>query len=640
MHRGDGARFSSLKVLAAAQHTDDRAHRIFFKHCQVNPGTKQDGVREAAEPSGNRAGLRNNTSRPPLNKPRDKDKTNLTFKVANEQAGQNLSTLGSRLQDFPQLVSVKVRQPEDTCTHSRVNTRRYPPSPHTHPVITLPAWKRQRGRKNKTPGQTQLVPSGPKFRFLPPGRSHPRPHPLKGAEARQGARTSHLSGAHAAHATHTEMSAPASQSLSNTPVSSQQRQQHLQRGYLKGKLLPFCSARQPQSPESRGGLFKQETLLWVKATWKEVNLRTMLTNTSAPDYGWELSAVSSHTASSNCNSRPRETKADGCCQGRRQQDAVGGADHPQQSRGTRTGPAFPASTQAHAPAASVHAGLRVLPISPHSLSALLAEIRKRGGDHATEKGSASKSSNSSCSGLRGFSLPIPVTAPAGSQDQKEQMIQGHILKVASPRPAHGTPTKINPDGQYPSLLKGANSPRPAGCRFVLLVPAGRAEGEKQSRAMLVLSTLSGARQARYRHPRNPREASPAVSLPHRPLLEDTCRARLPVTRRSPEFETWELGRKTRGAVRVPLSLSNTSSEPVWRPSPTGPWQQVSRKPSHASARTILDQDLSFTTTSLRLHRICGVYHVFSRRNIRGALCNLVMPRVQQQRSSSRQLPGN
>lgn len=47
-----------------------------------------------------------------------------------------------------------------------------------------------------------------------------------------------------------------------------------------------------------------------------MNLRTMLTNTSAPDYGWELSAVSSHTASSNCNSRPRETKADGCCQGR------------------------------------------------------------------------------------------------------------------------------------------------------------------------------------------------------------------------------------------------------------------------------------------------------------------------------------
>lgn len=129
------------------------------------------------------------------------------------------------------------------------------PPPSTHPVITLPAWKRQQGRKNKTPGQTQLVPSGPKFRFLPPGRSHPRPHPLKGPEARQGARTSHLSRAHAAHATHTEMSAPASQSLSNTPVSSQQRQQHLQRGYLKGKLLPFCSAQQPQSPESRGGLF-------------------------------------------------------------------------------------------------------------------------------------------------------------------------------------------------------------------------------------------------------------------------------------------------------------------------------------------------------------------------------------------------
>lgn len=170
-----------------------------------------------------------------------------------------------------------------------------------------------------------------------------------------------------------------------------------------------------------------------------------------------------------------------------------------------------------------------------------------------------------------------------------------------------------------SLLKGANSPRPAGCRFVLLVPAGRAEGEKQSRAMLVLSALSGARQgereqnpkhqislshrepahtvperdarqrvlsfgglgtvfvnittltsftktlrvtgqlqtfpaARYRHPRNPREASPAVSLPPQPLLEDTCRARLPVTRRSPEFETWELGRKTRGGAGPTNSL--------------------------------------------------------------------------------------
>lgn len=45
-----------------------------------------------------------------------------------------------------------------------------------------------------------------------------------------------------------------------------------------------------------------------------------------------------------------------------------------------------------------------------------------------------------------------------------------------------------------SLLKGANSPRPAGRCFVLLVTAGRAEREKQSRATLVLSTLSGVRQ--------------------------------------------------------------------------------------------------------------------------------------------------
>lgn len=90
MHQGDGVHFSSLKVLAAAQHTDNRANRFFFEHCQVNPGTKQDGVREAAETSENRAGLRNNTLRPLLSSPRDNDKTNLTFKVANEQAGQNL----------------------------------------------------------------------------------------------------------------------------------------------------------------------------------------------------------------------------------------------------------------------------------------------------------------------------------------------------------------------------------------------------------------------------------------------------------------------------------------------------------------------------------------------------------------------
>lgn len=34
--------------------------------------------------------LQNNTLRPPLNNPRDNNKTKLTFKVANEQARQNL----------------------------------------------------------------------------------------------------------------------------------------------------------------------------------------------------------------------------------------------------------------------------------------------------------------------------------------------------------------------------------------------------------------------------------------------------------------------------------------------------------------------------------------------------------------------
>lgn len=61
-----------------------------------------------------------------------------------------------------------------------------------------------------------------------------------------------------------------------------------------------------------------------------------------------------------------------------------------------------------------------------------------------------------------------------------------------------------------SLLKGANTPRPAGCCFVLLVTAGRAEREKQSRATLVLSTLSGARQGDSEQ--NPKDQ---ISLSHR-----------------------------------------------------------------------------------------------------------------------------
>lgn len=61
-----------------------------FKCYQVNPEIKQDGVKEAAEMSENSVGLQNNTLTPLLSNPRDNDKTNLTFKVANEQARQNL----------------------------------------------------------------------------------------------------------------------------------------------------------------------------------------------------------------------------------------------------------------------------------------------------------------------------------------------------------------------------------------------------------------------------------------------------------------------------------------------------------------------------------------------------------------------
>lgn len=42
---------------------------------------------------------------------------------------------------------------------------------------------------------------------------------------------------------------------------------------------------------------------------------------------------------------------------------------------------------------------------------------------------------------------------ADSQDQKEEMIQGYTGKMASSRPTCGTPTKINPDGQYPTWLQ-------------------------------------------------------------------------------------------------------------------------------------------------------------------------------------------
>ena len=88
MLQGDGIHSSVLKVLAA-QHMDETANK-FFKCYQVNPEMKQDGVKEALEMSENSVGLRNNTLRPLLSNPRDNDKTNLTFKVANEQARQNL----------------------------------------------------------------------------------------------------------------------------------------------------------------------------------------------------------------------------------------------------------------------------------------------------------------------------------------------------------------------------------------------------------------------------------------------------------------------------------------------------------------------------------------------------------------------
>lgn len=89
MLQGDGVHFSFLKVLAVRR-TDERANNFFFKCYQANPEMKQDGVKEAAEMSENSVGLRHNTLTPLLSNPRDNDKTNLTFKVANEQARQNL----------------------------------------------------------------------------------------------------------------------------------------------------------------------------------------------------------------------------------------------------------------------------------------------------------------------------------------------------------------------------------------------------------------------------------------------------------------------------------------------------------------------------------------------------------------------
>lgn len=45
MLQGDGIHFTFLKVLAA-QHTDKRANKLFFKCYQVNPDMKKDGVKK------------------------------------------------------------------------------------------------------------------------------------------------------------------------------------------------------------------------------------------------------------------------------------------------------------------------------------------------------------------------------------------------------------------------------------------------------------------------------------------------------------------------------------------------------------------------------------------------------------------
>lgn len=58
-----------------------------------------------------------------------------------------------------------------------------------------------------------------------------------------------------------------------------------------------------------------------------MNLHTVLTNSSALDYGWELSAVSSHTAFSNCNSRLCTAKAYGCQERAREGVGVTGEKH-------------------------------------------------------------------------------------------------------------------------------------------------------------------------------------------------------------------------------------------------------------------------------------------------------------------------
>lgn len=45
MLQGDGIHFTFFKVLAA-QHTEKRANKFFFKCYQVNPDMKQDGVKK------------------------------------------------------------------------------------------------------------------------------------------------------------------------------------------------------------------------------------------------------------------------------------------------------------------------------------------------------------------------------------------------------------------------------------------------------------------------------------------------------------------------------------------------------------------------------------------------------------------
>lgn len=120
--------------------------------------------------------------------------------------------------------------------------------------------------------------SGQKFHFLTPEKSDPHPHPLKGAELWQWEHMIHFSSVHAKHTTNTDMSALASESLSNTHVSSQQQQQILECSYLKVKLHPLCFVQQSPSSKSHGRfswrIITQAFPLQQPACWKATQCTT------------------------------------------------------------------------------------------------------------------------------------------------------------------------------------------------------------------------------------------------------------------------------------------------------------------------------------------------------------------------------